>query len=123
MFVALAASRVQARALRDAWHRAEMDKIDAQRKESAALAAEAEARRKDAELRADVADMASFVAVASLTSNTSRRGVGQWGGAGGAICEDHLVFLRRVIGLKRLDSAGETRFVNSQLRHNSEFDI
>ena len=24
-----------------------------------------------------------------LTSNTTRRVVGQWGGAGGAICEDH----------------------------------
>jgi len=57
MFVALAASRVQGRALQDAWRRAEMAKLDAQRKESAALAAEAEARRRDAELRADVADM------------------------------------------------------------------
>ena len=27
-----------------------------------------------------------------VTSNASRRIVGQWGGAGGAICEDHLVF-------------------------------
>ena len=35
---------------------AEIAKLEAQRKESAALAAEAEARRKDAELRADVAD-------------------------------------------------------------------
>ena len=25
-----------------------------------------------------------------VTSNTSRRVVGQWGGTGGAICEDHL---------------------------------
>ena len=43
--------------MQDAWRRAEMAKLDAQRKESAALAAEAEARRRDAELRADVADM------------------------------------------------------------------
>ena len=43
--------------MQDAWRRAEMAKLDAQRKESAVLAAEAEARRRDAELRADVADM------------------------------------------------------------------
>jgi hypothetical protein len=24
-----------------------------------------------------------------ITSNTPRRVVGQWGGAGGAVCEDH----------------------------------
>ena len=41
MLVALAASRVQGRALQGAWRRAEMAKLDAQRKESAALAAEA----------------------------------------------------------------------------------
>ena len=51
MLAALAASRVQGRALQDAWRRAEMAKLDAQRKESAALAAEAEARRKDAKLK------------------------------------------------------------------------
>ena len=42
--------------MQGAWRRAEMAKLEAQRKESAALAAEAEARRKDAELRADVAE-------------------------------------------------------------------
>ena len=36
-----------------------------------------------------LARFVSFVAVARFTSNTSRRVVGQWGGAGGAICEDH----------------------------------
>ena len=41
---------------------------------------------------APVVMLASFVAVPQFTSNASRRGVGQWGGAGGAICEDHLVF-------------------------------
>ena len=34
--------------------------------------------------------LASFVAVSRVTPNTSRRVVGQWGGTGGAICEDHL---------------------------------
>ena len=33
--------------------------------------------------------LASLVTVSQLTSNTSRRGVGQGGGAGGACCEDH----------------------------------
>ena len=33
--------------------------------------------------------LASLVTVSQLTSNTSRRGVGQWRGAGGASCEDH----------------------------------
>ena len=33
--------------------------------------------------------LASRITVASPTSNTTRRVVGQWGGAGGAICEDH----------------------------------
>ena len=36
-----------------------------------------------------LAQFTSGVAVAQFTSNTSRRVVGQWGGAGGAICEDH----------------------------------
>ena len=47
MLVALAASRVQGRALQGAWRRAEMAKLDAQRKESAALAAEAEGSDRD----------------------------------------------------------------------------
>ena len=38
---------------------------------------------------APVVMLASGVAIASPTSNTSRRVVGQWGGAGGASCEDH----------------------------------
>jgi hypothetical protein len=32
----------------------------------------------------------SRVTIAGPTSNATRRVVGQWGGAGGAICEDHL---------------------------------
>ena len=34
--------------------------------------------------------LASFVAVPGMASNASRGVVGQWGGTGGAICEDHL---------------------------------
>ena len=34
-------------------------------------------------------DNQSRVTVAGPTSNATRRGVGQWGGAGGAGCEDH----------------------------------
>ena len=41
---------------------------------------------------APVVMLASGVAVPQLTSNASRRVVGQWGGAGGACCEDHLAF-------------------------------
>jgi len=55
---------------------------------------------------APVVVLASLVAVSRVASNASRRGVSQWGGAGGAFCEDHLAFLRwamfarRLIGLK-----------------------
>ena len=38
---------------------------------------------------APVVMLASFVTISCVTSNTPRRGVGQWGGAGGACCEDH----------------------------------
>ena len=38
---------------------------------------------------APVVMLASFVAVPQFTSNASRGVVGQWGGAGGACCEDH----------------------------------
>jgi hypothetical protein len=38
---------------------------------------------------APVVMLASGVAVPQFTSNASRRVVGQWGGAGGACCEDH----------------------------------
>ena len=40
---------------------------------------------------APVVMLASFVAVSCVTSNAARRVVGQWGGAGGAICEDHFI--------------------------------
>jgi len=45
--------------------------------------------------QAPVVMLASGVAVASVTSNASRRVVGQWGGAGGAFCEDHLALRGR----------------------------
>jgi len=38
--------------------------------------------------------------------------VGQWGGAGGACCEDHLAFCGELLGLRRLDSAWKTRIFN-----------
>ena len=48
------------------------------------------ARASDTTETSVVVMLASFVAVSRVTSNTSRRVVGQWGGTGGAICEDHL---------------------------------
>ena len=47
---------------------------------------------------APVVMLASFVAVPRFASNASRRVVGQWGGAGGAICEDHLAFCGELLG-------------------------
>ena len=38
---------------------------------------------------APVVMLASRVTISRPTSNASRRVVGQWGGAGGASCEDH----------------------------------
>ena len=38
---------------------------------------------------APVVVLARRVKVSCVASNASRRGVGQWGGAGGAVCEDH----------------------------------
>ena len=38
---------------------------------------------------APVVMLASFVTISCLTPYASRRVVGQWGGASGAICEDH----------------------------------
>jgi hypothetical protein len=60
--------------------------------------------------------LASGITVAILTSNTSRRVVGQWGGAGGASCEDHLAFCG-VIGLaRRLTRLAKPDFFNSPAR-------
>ena len=45
---------------------------------------------------APVVMLASGVTIASLASYASRRVVGQWGGAGGAICEDHFALVWRL---------------------------
>ena len=45
-------------------------------------------------------DSTQGVTIASLTSNASRRGVGQWGGAGGACCEDHLALAWAIWGFR-----------------------
>ena len=44
---------------------------------------------------APVVMLASRVTVAGPTSNATRRVVGQWGGAGGACCEDHFALVWR----------------------------
>ena len=48
--------------------------------------------------------LASRVAVAGPTSNATRRVVGQWGGAGGACCEDHFAFCGELLGFARLET-------------------
>ena len=50
---------------------------------------------------APVVVLASFVAVSQMTSNASRRVVGQWFGAGGAGCEDHFCLVRALGGFAR----------------------
>ena len=46
------------------------------------------------------------ITISCVASNASRRGVGQWGGAGGAVCEDHLAFCGELLGFAgRLHSA------------------
>jgi len=50
--------------------------------------------------------LASRIAVSRATAHASRRVVGQWGGAGGAIYEEHLALarcLRALRGLTRLE--------------------
>ena len=56
---------------------------------------------------APVVALARRVTVAGPTSNTPRRVVGQWGGAGGAICEDHFGLKR---GGRRVAFDGEAFF-------------
>ena len=63
---------------------------------------------------APVVHLASFVTISCVrvlkrsrtlvTSNTTRRVVGQWGGAGGAICEDHFGLAVGVEGRALLDA-------------------
>ena len=45
---------------------------------------------------APVVHLASFVTISCLTPYASRRVVGQWRGAGGAICEDHFALVWRM---------------------------
>ena len=52
---------------------------------------------------APVVVLASFVTISCVTSNAPRRGVGQWGGAGGAICEDHFGVDGASSGSSRVD--------------------
>ena len=54
---------------------------------------------------APVVMLASGITVSQMASNAPRRVVGQWGGAGGAVCEDHRAFCGELLGLRRLDSA------------------
>ena len=73
---------------------------------------------------APVVMLASGVAIASVTPNTSRRVVGQWGGAGGASCEDHLAFCGELLGLRRLARLAKPdfsahRFFNSPKRRRA----
>ena len=51
----------------------------------------------------------------SATARSSRRVVGQWGGAGGASCEDHFAFSVSYWGPRRLKKLGlKNPFFNSQ---------
>merc|ERR1712159_477105 len=49
---------------------------------------------------APVVHLASFVTISCVTPYASRRVVGQWGGAGGACCEDHLAFCGELLGFR-----------------------
>ena len=49
---------------------------------------------------APVVMLASGVAIARPASNASRRVVGQWGGAGGAIYEEHFALAGRLRALR-----------------------
>ena len=52
---------------------------------------------------APVVMLASFVAVSCVTPNAPRRVVGQWGGAGGACCEDHFGLAGWLVSFARRD--------------------
>ena len=56
---------------------------------------------------APVVMLTSLIAVPQLTSNATRRVVGQWGGAGGAICEDHFA----LVGSVRVDRGANDKFL------------
>ena len=50
---------------------------------------------------APVVVLASGMTISCVAPNASRCVVGQWGGAGGAICEDHLAFCGELLGFAR----------------------
>ena len=60
--------------------------------------------------------LASFVAVPRLTSNASRGVVGQWGGAGGASCEDHPAFCGELLAFAGWTRLEKPDFFASQRR-------
>ena len=60
---------------------------------------------------APVVHLASFVTISHMASHASRRVVGQWGGAGGAICEDHFPLAGSGECRAIAAVASETRFV------------
>ena len=62
---------------------------------------------------APVVMLASFVAVPCVASNATRRVVGQWRGAGGAVCEDHFGLAPRRLRVGRVN--GGSFFVASVL--------
>ena len=75
---------------------AEQYHADKKYKEAVAVAVEACAA--DVPL-APLEIVASGITISCMASNTSRGVVGQWGGAGGAVCEDHLAFCGELLGL------------------------
>ena len=60
---------------------------------------------------APVVMLASGVAIASVASNAARGVVGQWGGAGGAICDDHFALAGRLGASRGLELIFETRLI------------
>ena len=57
---------------------------------------------------APVVMLASGITISCMAPNASRRVVGQWGGAGGAVCEDHFAF----VGLVAVAGASEPVLVS-----------
>ena len=61
-------------------------------------------------------------AISCLTSNASRRGVGQWGGAGGAICEDHFA-VSVIVSSRDAGSATDSGLSSNMLTVHSVFSL
>jgi hypothetical protein len=64
---------------------------------------------------APVVMLASCITISRVASNTSRRVVGQWGGAGGAVCEDHFALAWSVLVLRRGGQIGFTGWASAHL--------